>query len=99
MSPPGETEQACETVQADLQALLLDGEQPSGSAEQLWEHLAACDQCARALAQGRGLRRALERLRGRDRAPDSLRDRVRRLVADRGNGRRRGGAEGGPRSA
>ena len=113
MSPPERAARACQGVQAELQALLIDRERPGESATALWDHLTACDRCAQALAHDRALRRALERLRGRARAPALLRERLRRMLCGKGGeaagggraptttGRptRRDGSGGGSRSA
>jgi len=100
MSPPDRAAHACEAVQTELQALLIDRERPSEAAVELWEHLAACDRCAQAVAHDRALRNALARLRGRERAPALLRERLRRMLrATRGEspkGRRGPAAPGGP---
>ena len=92
MSPPDGAAHACEAVQTELQALLIDRERPSESRTALWEHLAACDRWARALAHDRAMRGAVERLRGRDRAPALLRERLKRLLcAKRGEAAKGGG--------
>jgi anti-sigma factor RsiW len=98
MSSPDSPSHACEAVQVELQALLIDRERPSEAAVALWEHLAACERCAQALAHDRALHNALERLRGGERAPALLRERLRRMLcAKRGESPK--GRRGGPRSA
>ena len=96
MSPPDRAATACEAVQAELQAFLVDGERPDGLAAALWEHLAGCERCARALAHDRAMRRALERLRGAQRAPALLRERVKRLLGARGGQEAKGSGASQP---
>jgi anti-sigma factor (TIGR02949 family) len=97
MSPPDRAAHACEAVQTELQAFLIDRERPSESATALWDHVAACDRCAQALGHDRALRRALERLRGGARAPARLRERLRRMLSTtRGENGGRGPAPDGP---
>jgi anti-sigma factor RsiW len=73
----------CDAAQADLHALLLDGEEPSSSVEELWLHVEACNRCAYAIAHDRAMRRALARVRQSTRATESLRRRVRDALARR----------------
>ena len=87
-----------------LQEIVVDGERSTHGVTEVWEHLAACDRCAQALAHDRALHRALERLRGAARAPALLRERLRRLLcagggesAPSGDKARRRGRGGGSR--
>lgn len=64
-------------MQAELQALLLDGEEPSLPVEELWSHVEACNRCTRAIAHDQAMQRALSRVRRSARAPELLRRRLR----------------------
>jgi hypothetical protein len=81
-------------VQAGLQALVLDAEQPSSAVDELWKHLDGCDSCALALAHDRALQRRLARLGGVARPSDALGRRVRALLLSRRAERSDGGLGG-----
>jgi anti-sigma factor RsiW len=83
MSPPRTNTRVCDATQAELQALLLDGEEPSLSVEELWSHVEACNGCARAIAHDQAMRRALSRVRRPARAPENLCRRLRDALAKR----------------
>jgi anti-sigma factor RsiW len=85
----------CNATQAELQALLLDGEALSLPVEALWAHVESCDRCARAVAHDRAMRRVLARARRSTPAPQSLRRRLRDALDKRANG---GGKQPGGRS-
>ena len=86
MSPPRPSTRVCDATQAELQALLLDGEEPSVSVEELWSHVQACNRCARAIAHDQAMRRALSRVKRPVRAPEMLRRRLRDALAKRAAG-------------
>ena len=94
MSPPRTGTRVCDAMQAQLQALLLDGDEPSLSVEELWSHVEACNRCRRAIAHDQAMQRALSRVRRPARAPESLRRRLRDALAKRGAGAAKPPGEG-----
>lgn len=83
MSPPRPSTRVCDATQVELQALLLDGEEPSVSVQELWSHVEACNRCARAIAHDQAMRRALSRVKRPARAPETLRRRLRDALTKR----------------